>query len=112
MKMTWRATHDIECKLQIALLCLNTNARTLHIQRDLHEHARSGLQEPSMWGQTSISGLRGEGELLHFALYVFCCFRLFNHLTILHYITLDHFPNMLIMGKKVKRIGILISKKK
>lgn len=53
-----------------------------------------------MWGQTSISGLKGEGELIHFALYVFCCVLLFNHLTILHYITLDHFPIMLIMGEK------------
>lgn len=82
------------------LLCLNPNARTLHIQRDLHEHSRSGLQAPSMWGQTSVSGLKGEGELIHFALYVFCCVLLFNHLTILHYITLDHVPIMLIMGEK------------
>lgn len=92
MKMTWKATHDIECELQIPLLCLNPNARTLHIQRGLHEHSRSGLQAPSMWGQTSIRE-KGEGELIHFALYVFCCVLLFNHLTILHYITLDNVDN-------------------
>lgn len=79
--MTWKATYDIECKLQIPLLCLNTNARTLHIER-LTRAREVGAAGAFHVGQTSNSGLKGEGELLHFALYVFCCFLLFNHLTI------------------------------